>query len=180
MAEAELTTIARPYARAVFSQALDKSDGLKIWSKALGILAAVVSDTKVAQLLDDPRLTAEAEAALVVDVCGEDLDSNAANFVRLLADNGRISLVPTISDMYELMKSNHEKTMNVEVTSAYEVSDEDKRRLSEVLNKMLQRDVDLHAEVDKSLIGGVIIKAEDTVIDHSVRGKLAKLNQALS
>ncbi|MDH5736925.1 MAG: F0F1 ATP synthase subunit delta [Gammaproteobacteria bacterium] len=180
MAEAELTTIARPYARAVFNQALEESDGLKKWSRAMGTLAAVVADNKVSQLLDNPRLTAESEASLVLQVCGEEMDDKAGNLVRLLAENNRLALVPTIAQMYELMKAHYEKTMNVEVTSAYEVSAEEQKRLAEALHRLLQREVALQTEVDKSLIGGVIIKAEDTVIDNSVRGKLGKLSQALS
>lgn len=179
MAESELTTIARPYARAAFSKALDRADGMKHWSGMLGLLAFVVADNRVKILLDDPRLTAGGEAGLIVELCGDDLDDRGRNFVHLLAEYGRISLLPHIHTLYELLKANYEKTIDVEVTSAFEVSPEDITRLTEALNRMLQRDVNLAASVDKALIGGVVIRAEDTVIDNSIQGKLDKLNQAL-
>ena len=179
MAEAELTTIARPYARAAFSFALDQDKGLVHWSKALLLLAALVEDEKVKRLLDNPRLTAEAQARTLADVCGDDMDANTGNFVRLLADNDRIKLLPAVSGMFEQLKANYEKTMKVNVTSAYEVSEDEKSRLAKALQKMLQKEIELETQVDKSLIGGVVIKAEDTVIDNSVRGKLGKLTRAL-
>jgi len=79
-----------------------------------------------------------------------------------------------------LLKANHEKTMDVAVTSAFEVSDQQKTDLAAALQRMLQRDINIETEVDKSLIGGVVIRAEDTVIDDSVKGRLAKLSQVLS
>ena len=111
---------------------------------------------------------------------GEELNDQGRNFVQVLAKYGRIALLPEISAMYELFKANHEKTMDVEITSAYEVEDADKTILSEALKKKLQREISLTSTVDASLLGGVIIRAEDTVIDNSVRGKLNKLSHALN
>jgi F-type H+-transporting ATPase subunit delta len=81
--------------------------------------------------------------------------------------------------MFELLKANHEKTMDVEISSAFEVTQSEKESLSQALNTKLQREINLETSVDKSLLGGVVIKAEDTVIDDSVRGKLQKLSNAL-
>jgi F-type H+-transporting ATPase subunit delta len=111
---------------------------------------------------------------------GDDLDNEANNFVGLLAEYGRLGLLPTISEMFELLKANHEKTMEVQITSAYDVTEQEKSELKTALHRMLQRDISLETEVDQSLIGGVVVKAEDTVIDNSVRGKLAKLSHALN
>lgn len=180
MAEAELTTIARPYARAAFSEALNEASGLETWSRMLSLLAATVSHSTVAGALDNPRLTTESEAALVIDVMGEELNDHGRNFVHVLAKYGRIFLSPEISNMYELFKANHEKTMDVEITSAYEVEEADKVLLGDALKKKLQREINLSSTVDASLLGGVIIRAEDTVIDNSVRGKLSKLSHALN
>jgi len=180
MAEAELPTIARPYARAAFSRGLDQSDGLGAWSRMLSLLAAAVSDPVVEEALDNPKLTTEDETRLLLQLMGDDLNQDGQNFVSVLAEYDRLALLPTIAELFELLKANHEKTMDVAVTSAFEVSDQQKSDLAVALQRMLQRDINVETEVDKSLIGGVVIRAEDTVIDDSVKGRLAKLSQVLS
>ncbi len=180
MAEAELTTIARPYARAAFSQAVDDTDGLQKWSRMLALLSSAVQQPVVRTGLDNPRLTTDSEAAFLIDLLGDELDEKGRNFVHVLAEHGRTTLLPEIAAMYELFKANHEKTMNVEVVSAFEVDEADQQMLAAALNKRLQREVTLTTSVDSSLLGGVVIRAEDTVIDNSVRGKLSKLSHALN
>ena len=180
MAEAELTTIARPYARAAFSHALNVQGGLPKWSTMLSILASVFDQPLVKEALDNPLLTTADETTLVVNIMGEDLSEDGKNFIDVLAEYGRLTLIPTISELFELLKSNHEKTMEVEVTSAFEVSEAEASTLAEALGRMLQRDIKLETTVDTHLIGGVVIKAEDTVIDDSVRGRLVKLSHALN
>lgn len=179
MAEAELATIARPYARAAFAHALEQEGGLGRWSSMLGLLASAVSEGVVAERLDDPKLTTEDVAAFLGLLFEADIDDEARNFINVLAEYGRIELLPHIAKQYELLKADHERTISVEVTSAYEVSDEEVDKLSVALKTKLQRDVNLTTAVDASLVGGVVIKAEDTVIDGSIRGKLRKLSQAL-
>lgn len=180
MAEAEPTTIARPYARAAFSYALDQTDGLSIWSRMLNTLGIALAHPTVEEALDSPLLTIEDETALLVQLMADELNSDGKNFIGVLAEYGRLALLPTISEMFELLKANHEKTMEVEVVSAFEVSEQQKSELGSALQRLLQRDIDLETSVDKTLIGGVVIKAEDMVIDDSVRGKLEKLSQALN
>ena len=179
MAESENTTIARPYARAAFSQALDETAGLTNWSRMLTVLSATVEMAPVRKALDNPRLNTEQEASLMIGLLGDELSDKGRNFVTVLSTYGRIALLPTIAEIFELLKANHEKTMDVTLTSAFEVSAEDSSKLSEALKKRLQREVNLSATVDKALLGGVIIRTEDTVIDNSVRGKLQKLAQVL-
>jgi F-type H+-transporting ATPase subunit delta len=180
MAEAELPTIARPYARAAFSRGLDQTDGLGTWSRMLSLLAAAVSEPIVEEALDNPTLTIEDETSLILQLMGDDLNQDGQNFVSVLAEYGRLALLPTIAELFELLKANHEKTMDVEVTSAFEVSDQEKIELGAALQRMLQRDINIETEVDKLLIGGVVIRAEDTVIDDSVKGRLEKLSLVLS
>jgi F-type H+-transporting ATPase subunit delta len=179
MAEAELTTIARPYAKAAFSFALDQDQGLTHWSAMLGFLAAAMAEDVVREKLDDPKLTTEAGAEVLVAMLDSELDDKARNFLIVLAENGRLALLPNISEIFVLLKAEHEKTINVQVTSAFEVTSEETEKLSDALHAKLQRDVNLTTHVDESLLGGVVIKAEDSVIDGSVRGKLRKLSQAL-
>lgn len=180
MAEAELTTIARPYARAAFSYALDESAGLEKWAKMLALLASVFNHKSVKTVLDDPRLTTEEEAGVLFGILGEDLSEEGRNFVTVLAENGRTNLLPRIAEIYEALKAQHEKTLEVSLTSAFEVDAEDEKRLSEALRKKLQKEITISTRIDPRLLGGVIIRTEDTVIDNSVRGKLEKLTQALS
>jgi len=180
MAESELTTIARPYARAAFSQGLDEASGLANWSRMLGMLSAAIQDDAVRSTLENPLLTRAQQSELVIEIMGDELSQQGRNFVTVLTENGRISLMVTISGIFELLKANHEKTMDVEVTSAYEVSDEDGNKLSEALKSRLQREVNLTASVDSALIGGIVVRTEDTVIDNSVRGKLDRLAQVLN
>lgn len=179
MAEAELTTIARPYARAAFSCALDQSSGLATWSKMLGMLAATVSNKVVREALDDPALTHEEESQLVVNIMGDDLTEEGRNLLSVLGEYGRISVLPEISELFEHLKTQHEQTMDVRVTSAFEVDEADQTRLANALQTRLQKKINLTTDVDASLMGGVVIRADDTVIDNSVRGKLEKLAQTL-
>lgn len=179
MAESEITTVARPYARAAFSKALDEASGLANWSRMLALLSAAVQSQPVRFALDNPRLTTEQEARLVTDIMGDALSVKGRNFVSILASNGRMALLPAIHEIYEMLKAHHEKTMDVTLTSAFEISTDDSRKLAEALKKRLQREVHLSSTVDKSLLGGVIIRTEDTVIDNSVRGRLQKLARVL-
>ncbi|MFT4796668.1 MAG: F-type H+-transporting ATPase subunit delta [Candidatus Azotimanducaceae bacterium] len=180
MAEVENSTAARPYARAAFSSALDEASGLMTWSRMLNQLAATVVDDVVSMALEDPRLSAEDEAALLIGIMGEELNVHGQNFVHILADYGRIALLPDICRMFEMFRANHEKTMEVQITSAFEVEEADKEILIAALKKNLQRDISITTTVDRTLLGGVVIRAEDTVTDNSVRGKLNKLSLALN
>ena len=179
MAEAEISTIARPYARAAFSRALDTEGGLGTWSRMLAMLSAAVAEEAVEQALENPRLTTEDEAAILCQLLGDELHEEGRNFVNVLATHGRLAALPTISRLFELLKANHEKTMDVNVTSAFDVSEQQKTELAVALQRMLQRNVHIETNTDKTLIGGVVIRAEDTVIDDSVRGRLAKLAHVL-
>ena len=180
MAEAEITTIARPYARAAFAYAQGENGGLDNWSTMLGTLAAVCATPLVREALDYPALAASGQAGLLLDICSEEMNDSGRNFVGLLAEYGRIEILPSISELFELFKSSYEETIEVEITSAFEVEDADKEQLSTALKTKLQRDVNLSTAVDRSLLGGVIIRTEATVIDNSVRGKLEKLAQQLA
>ena len=139
MAEAELTTVARPYAKAAFGFAVEQDGGLASWSRMLALLAATVSEQIVRERLDDPLATSEQGAAFIVELLDGELDPHARNFVRILAEYDRIDLLPNISELYELLKANHEKTVNVEVISAYDVSEAEAANLSATLQDYLKR-----------------------------------------
>ena len=174
MAEAELATIARPYARAAFSVALEQ-DALTDWSAMLALLAGAAKDEGVATHLDDPKLSGHESAAFLVSMFADELSDSVKNFLDVLSSNGRLMLIPTISEQYESLKAQHEKTMRVTVSSAFEVSASEQALIEGALRNRLQRDIEVETTIDSELLGGVVIRTEDTVIDDSVRGKLNKL-----
>jgi len=175
---AELTTLARPYAKAVFAEASEKG-ALDAWSADLALLAACVADADMAKVLVHPSLTAQQQAQALTDVCGDKLNEAAKNLVAVLAENKRLMLVPEIAALYEELKAQLQNTVDVVVTSACELSNEQADKLAQALKAKLQCDVRLTSEVDESLIGGAIIRAGDLVIDGSVTGKLSKLAEAM-
>ena len=175
---AELTTLARPYAKAAFEYA-QAHQQLANWSAMLGLAAAVSQDDTMQRVLKAPRLTSTEKATTFVEVCGDKFDAQARNFLSIVSENNRMELLPEIADMFELYKAEQEQSVDVDVTSAFALSDEQQDKLAKVLSARLGREVRLHAAEDASLIGGVVIRAGDLVIDGSVRGKLAKLAEAL-
>lgn len=178
MADAELATIARPYARAAFSRALSNDGGLDQWSQMLRLLAALCNAPKVRQLLQGPVAQGE-KVKLLADLASDELTEEGRNLLAVLAERDRLLLLPTVARLYDLLKSNHEKTMSVAITSAFAISADQASELEAALHRRLQRSIKISTSVDKSLIGGVVIKTADTVIDGSVRGRLQKLSQAL-
>ncbi len=179
MAEAELSTIARPYARAAFSRALE-TGSLDDWSVMLQVTAGVSVEETVSEALDNPRLSAGEKATLLIDVLGDTLNDEGGNFLHILADHDRLAVLPAISELFDQLKAHHEKTVDVEIISAFDLSDEEESRLAESLHRRLERNIHLKTSVDTSLLGGVVVRTEDTVIDNSVRARLQKLSQALA
>lgn len=175
---AQLTTLARPYARAAFETAI--GDGsLKAWSAMLGLLAALTQDSRVATFLSDPSRNTGEQAQMLIDLAGTELDAKGQNFVLVLAANKRLPLLPEIATLFEALKADYEKTVDVEVISAFAVDQGAESKLVAALKKRLQRDVKLNVTVDRALIGGMIVRAGDLVIDGSVRGRLNKLTEAI-
>lgn len=176
---AELSTLARPYAKAAFEYARDKG-ALAEWAAQLATAAAVASQERVSALLDNPALTNEQQAQALNDICGDDTGAELKSFVRILAANKRIALLPEIRQQFELFKANQEKSIDVEVISAFDLDEATTGRLADVLRGKLERDVKVSTATDKSLLGGVLIRAGDMVIDGSVRGRLNKLAEAMN
>ncbi len=175
---AELITLARPYAKAAFEAARAEGD-LKGWFEALGTAQAVSLNDKVQSYLTSPSATTAEKAKTFCDFCGDALNQKQQNFIAVLAENNRISLLPQVFELFSLLKANQEKTVDVEVFTAFPLSSELEKKLETTLKAKLERDVDLKTDVDKSLIGGALIRAGDTVIDGSARGRLAKLAEAM-
>ncbi|MCP5169447.1 MAG: F0F1 ATP synthase subunit delta [Hahellaceae bacterium] len=175
---AELTTVARPYAKAAF-EAAQSQNKLADWSAMLSFCAAVAADEKIKVVLDNPGLTSTQKADAFVLVCGDKLSEDARRFVQVLAENKRLSVVAEISRLFEQLKSQLERSVDVAVESAFELTAEQQDKLAQALSKKLERQVNVSATTNKALLGGVIIRTEDLIIDASVRGKLAKLAESM-
>jgi len=175
---AELTTLARPYAKAAFAHA-KAAQQLSQWSAMLQLAAQLAGQARVQAVLQSPARTAAAKAAQLNQVAGDAFDKKQQNFIGVLAENRRLLLLPQIAAQFEVLRAEQEKSLDVEVQSAFALSEAQQQQLREVLGKRLARDIHLRVTEDKSLIGGVRIKAADTVIDGSIRGKLEKLAEAL-
>ena len=131
-------------------------------------------------ILGDPSLTADQQAQSLIDVCGEELEADVRNFVVILASNKRLALLPEIYSLFAQFKANQEKTVDVEVVSAFDLADVMRDALTAAMTKKLEREVKVHTSTDAELLGGVLIRAGDLVIDGSVRGKLNKLAEAMN
>jgi F-type H+-transporting ATPase subunit delta len=176
---AELTTLARPYAKAAFEYALEAKQ-LAEWSDMLSLTAQIVSDEAMQQLLTSPHFTKENQKDAMLKVCEGKLNANGVNFIKLLAQNGRLLALPEIEVLFNFLRSEFEKTIEAQITSATELNEQQIEQLKEKLAAKLGRKVEIGVEVNANLLGGLIIQAEDLVIDGSVRGKLAKLSDTLN
>ena len=175
------TTIARPYAKAIFEYALAEKK-LSQWSDYLLVLAQTVLDTDAAIFIENPASTNEQRIELLQSVCQVNQDDNSplSNLINLLTINKRLMLLPEIKALYEVHRAEQEKTLGVEVISFSAVSVTQQQQLIESLSQRLQRTVSLNISIDSSLLGGAVIRAGDLVIDGSVRGKLNKLSTGLA
>ena len=176
---ADRLTVARPYAKAAFAQA--KADSaLSSWSGALARAAATVSDERVRSLFGSPKVTAAQLAELVSGVAGAELSPNGRNFVALLAENKRLPFLPEISQIFDALKADAERVVDVSITSAAPMGPDEQGKLVAALEKRFDRKVRLDATVDASLIGGAVVRAGDLTIDGSVKARLARLAQDLN
>ena len=175
---AELSTLARPYAKAAFEYAV--TDDLTTWSTQLALAAAVAQADNMVKVLSSPSLTSTQQAQHFIDVCGEALSAKAQNFIKVLADNKRLALLPEIAALYEQFKANREKSVDVEVATAFELDADIQEKLATALSGKLERDVNVQTSIDKSLLGGVVVRAADVVIDGSIRGRLNKLAETMN
>jgi len=176
---AEKSTIARPYAKALFELALEHRK-LGVWSSALGLAAAVVSDERVRKLLTSPHVTIEQLADLVIGVVGGQLDAEGRNFIRVLAANRRLGFLPEIAAIYQKLKAAEENTVDVTVSSAVALDKDQQQKFSQAMGARLRRNVRLRCEVDSTLLGGAVLRADDLVIDGSLRGRLERLSAELT
>jgi F-type H+-transporting ATPase subunit delta len=174
----ELATLARPYAAAAFKRSLETGTTEK-WSKCLAFMSAVLNDKEMSVVVGNPKVSKERLSSLILDICKDSVDEESANFLKLLIQNNRLTLAPTIAELFEVYKAENEGYVDVEVATAYAFSKEEKKSFTSVLEKTLGKKVHINVIVDKSLIGGVLVRAGDRVIDGSIKGQLQLMQKAL-
>jgi F-type H+-transporting ATPase subunit delta len=175
----EKATIARPYANAAFDQAIEEGK-LAEWSGMLKLLSAVVSDENMHGVINNPQLSSEQLHQFIADICGDKLSKTGNNFTKVLVDAERIGLAAEVFSLFEQKRAAAEGISEVDVISAYALDDAQVTAISESISKRLGKKIDINTEEDNDLIGGVIIRAGDSVVDASLRGRLKELNSVFA
>ena len=182
---AENITLARPYAQALFDAAR-QAGALSQWSTALNGLAQVIRDADARRYIASPGLSDAQRVEFLTSVAQATADDGGVlasqagqNFLRLTAENDRLNVLAEIAERFDVLKAEAERTVEVSIVTASAIDDELAQRIGRSLEKRLGRAVELNLSVDPDLIGGAVIRAEDQVIDGSVRSRLQSLGQAL-
>lgn len=171
--------LARPYAKAVFELARDAGQ-FKQWSAQLELIAGVVAQPQVAALIAHPALTRSALSGALIEGLGSALSPAGVNLLRTLVENGRLVVAGALAEQYEQLRAEAERRINVEITAAVDVPAAQQKQLAEAIARRLQREVEISWKADPAILGGAVIRADDLVIDGSVRGELERLRAALA
>jgi F-type H+-transporting ATPase subunit delta len=174
----EATTIARPYAEAVFARA-EESGKLGDWSDMLSFLTAVVESEEMTPIVGNPLVEQEDLVSLLLEIAGERVNEEGGNLIKVLVEYGRLNVLPEINTLFEALKADKERISKVHVTSAFALDAAQEKLIAEALKAKLGRNVTITSEKDADLIGGIHIRAGDMVIDGSVRGQLQQLANEL-
>lgn len=174
----ELSTVARPYAKAAFDFALEQGQ-LDKWQQMLQFSALVVSEEQVMDFINS-SLASSKVSDTFIKICGEQLDQYGQNFIRVMADNKRLAVLPAVFDAFLELRAEQESIKNIEIVSANKLTKAQEAKIAKAMEKRLGTKVRIASSVDNSLIAGVIIRYDDVVIDGSSRGQLNRLSQELS
>lgn len=176
---AELTTIARPYAEATFRWA-EQGNGIDRWSALLARMAQLVRDPALRGVIGDPKLGAAQLSEVFLGLSGEEAPAEAKNFVDLLVENDRLGLLPEIHELFQQRKNERAGVLEAEIFTAFPMEDGQLSAIVAQLETKFRRKINPRVQLDRELIGGVRIVVGDSVIDSSVRGKLANMRAALT
>jgi F-type H+-transporting ATPase subunit delta len=176
---AEAISVARPYAIAAFDEAAKLGD-FKGWSELLLAAADAVTHPEVSALISNPRVAKSQLEDLMLALCAAQASAAGRNFIKLLVENQRLVLLPEIAAMFEAMRAEAEKSVDVEVISAFDLNEAQKQKIAAAMKNRMGRDIRLSCKTDSALLGGVIIRAGDKVIDGSARTRLTDLATALA
>ncbi len=174
----EANTIARPYVQAAF-EAAQKQGDLKGWSDMMQVLSELMANDDVKAVVTSPRVKTEQLEELMLQLVGSP-SKEQGNFIRILVQGGRLTVVPEIAHLFELLRAEAEKSAQVTVSSAFALTDEQQKKIATALKARLGTEVKLSCTVDKTLLGGIVIRMGDKVIDGSANTRLAELAYALA
>jgi F-type H+-transporting ATPase subunit delta len=181
-----LRTIARPYSKAVFEQALANKQ-LEPWLNVLNVLAHSVQNKYFSAVIHNPKFTDALLCTCLLDLCQplvkpkkHGLKRQLTNFINLLIANKRIAILPHVFECYQQLLRQHHAIAAVKITSAFTLSRRQRKKLETVLINYLQQHLDVDYFIDQSLIGGVIIHTSTVLIDSSIKNQLARLYHTLN
>ena len=175
----ENSTIARPYATAVFELA-QETGRVQEWSATLELLGMLAADSAMRQLMTNPKVSRDQLRDLVFDVCGDGLDGPGRNLARLLVQGDRLQYAQNIKTQYEQMRAAADGKVDVEVVTPYSLDEQQQAGIAESISERLGKQVNIKTSVDEALIGGAVIRAGDSIIDASLRGRLIELRNELA
>ncbi|GKV91552.1 F0F1 ATP synthase subunit delta [Pectobacterium carotovorum] len=173
----EFVTVARPYAKAAFDFAVE-NQALDRWQNMLAFSAEVARNEQISELLSGAVAPIEL-AKTFIAVCGDQLDEAGQNLIRVMAENGRLPVLPEVLEQFIQLRATLESTVDVDVISASTLSEQQQSKIAAAMEKRLSRKVKLNCKIDKSVMAGVVIRAGDMVIDGSIRGRLERLADVL-
>ena len=170
---------ARRYAQAVFQIAVENND-LERWLDDLTVLADSVSSSQFLDFVSQPRVPTATKLEVLRESLGDSINGLAMNLISLLATRNLVHILPEIADQYQDLMDGHQGIERAEVVSAVPLSDAQHRRAVDVLEGLSGREVRLSTRVDPALLGGIIMRIGDRVVDGSTRSKLQAMRRELS
>ena len=176
---AELATIARPYAEAVFRLA-KQGHALPAWSDALNLIATIYQDPHTQAAMANPKVTSADIERLLLAICGERIDAVARNLIQLLVHNRRLSVLVEIRELFEQLKLEDEGKLDAKISSAFPMEDAQRNQVVNLLSSRFKRKINATVTVDPDLIGGIKVEVGDKVWDASVRGRLQTMAATLT
>ena len=176
---AEVATIARPYAEALFRLAKE-GDAVSAWAETLSFIAAVYQDPQMQAAIGNPKVTANDVERLMLAICGERIDGAARNMIQLLVRNRRLAVVAQICEQFEKLKLEDEGKLAARISSAYPLDDAQRNQVINLLSSRFKRRINATVTVDPELIGGIKVEVGDKVWDASVRGRLQTMAVTLT
>ncbi|WP_261817955.1 F0F1 ATP synthase subunit delta [Vibrio gallicus] len=178
----ENTNIAHPYAKASFDFALSENK-LQEWQKMLEVLVTVVNEESIANAIASAdgagAQQAEQIADVILEICEGIIDEHVQNLIKVMSENGRLSIVDQMYQLFCGLKDEYERVIPVTVTVSEPLSEQQVSSLTAALEKKLERQVELEQETDATLVGGIVIKAGETIIDGSLNTSIERLASQL-